>query len=190
MGQATPPGGMIRTLSVSDVPHFRDHLLRLDGETRQNRFAMGASDGFLKRYADTAFAIEADNFGYFEHGVLRAAAELRPVSPREAEAAFTVEIDRRGKGIGSALFAQVIGAARERRLRRLYMSCLSYNSAMQALARKFSAELVFEARDVLAISDRNSVARRPQAEPENEDRLHFATAILTIEKSWFPLRPR
>jgi hypothetical protein len=61
---------------------------------------------------------------------------------------------------------------------------------MQALARKFSAELVFEARDVLAISDRNSIARRPEAETENEDRLHFATAILTIEKSWFPLRPR
>lgn len=186
MGQARFPAGMIRALSAADLPQFRDHLLRLDEEGRRARFAMGATDAFLERYAETAFALGASIFGYFEGGVLRAVGELRPVAAREAEAAFNVEHDLRGRGIGTALFANVVKAARERRLRRLYMSCLAYNEAMQKLAMKFSAELVFEAGDALKLRAPDEVTPRPAGGESGE----FATAILTLERRWFGLLSR
>ena len=36
--------GSIRKLWVADTAAFRDHLLRLDPQTRRNRFGMAASD--------------------------------------------------------------------------------------------------------------------------------------------------
>ena len=190
MGQASFPAGMIRALTIADLPRFRHHLLRLDEEGRRGRFAMGATDAFLRRYAETAFTLGAVIFGYFEDGLLRAVGELRPVSEHEAEAAFNVEHDLRRRGIATALFAHVLEAAKERRMRRLYMSCLTYNEAMQALARKFSADLVFERADVLTIEtcEAENGPRAGASGAEGDAR--FATAILMLRKGWFGRRPR
>jgi hypothetical protein len=66
---------------------FREHLLRLDPETRRNRFAMAASDAFMVRYAETSFALDAVLFGYVEGATLRAAAELRIIARRDRSVA-------------------------------------------------------------------------------------------------------
>jgi len=139
--------GHIRKLWPADLPEFRRHLMRLDADSRRARFAMAASDEFLATYAETAFALDTILFGYFEAGEMRAAAELRMLSGQPAgmaEAAFSVEPAYRHRGLGSQLMEQLIVAARNRGVRKLYMSCLGWNRAMQALARRFSAELVFE----------------------------------------------
>ena len=47
-------GGTIRRMWASENDKFRDHLLRLDRESRRIRFGMAVSDEFIKDYASTA----------------------------------------------------------------------------------------------------------------------------------------
>lgn len=185
MAQSKAPPGSIRKLWPTDMPRFREHLLRLDPESRRSRFAMGASDDFVRRYAERSFALDAVMFGYFEGSQLRAAAELRGIGWREAEAAFSVEAACRGQGVGTALFSRLVTTARNRHLRRIYMSCLAGNRAMQSLARKFEAELVFESDDVLGIVQANRASPSSLVDEAVGDMGGFATAILALPGRWF-----
>lgn len=194
MGQAFEDD-TIRKLGAPDAAAFREHLLRLDSASRASRFAMDVSDGFLRRYAEGSLSDESLErglvvFGHFSAGSLRGAAELRPVSRREAEAAFTVEPLCRGRGVGTALFSRLVETARNRRIKRLYMSCLVHNRAMQALAKKFEAELVFEAADVLGVVDGAAPAPHSLLEDSAAEAKGFATAILDLQTRWFNLLPR
>ena len=49
--------GYFRKLTFADQTRFRDHLLRLDPGARRARFAMPASDAFLRCYAETSFSL-------------------------------------------------------------------------------------------------------------------------------------
>ncbi len=44
-------GGTIRRMWLPESDKFRDHLLRLDRESRRMRFGMPVSDGFITGYA-------------------------------------------------------------------------------------------------------------------------------------------
>jgi GNAT superfamily N-acetyltransferase len=194
MGQAYTDE-RIRKLWPTDGAAFREHLLRLDAQSRASRFAMSVSDDFLVRYAGQSFTPEAlaqgvVMFGHFSGHAIRGAAELRPVGRREAEAAFSVEPVCRGLGIGTALFARLITTARNRRMKRLYMSCLAHNRAMQALARKFEAHLVFEAADVLGIVEGAPPSAVTVVDETLSDVSGYATAILDLQTRWFRLLPR
>ncbi len=144
----------VRRLYKPDLPVFREHLLRLDPQTRYNRFGLQVSDAYLEQYADLSFQPGGLNYGYFEDGVMRGAAELRMFSSsaqaghKDAEAAFSVERDWRRRGIGSELMSHVVLAARNRRIDKLTIFCLRHNQAMVRLARKFEADLTFELNDV------------------------------------------
>src|SRR5262245_38684357 len=127
--------GTIRKLFATDLPLFRDHLLRLDMETRHNRFVTAVNDLFLAQYAERCFGSGAIVLAYVEDGAVRGAAELHPAEGDDAfaaEAAFSVEPGFRRRGIGTALFRRVINAARNRGVERLRINCLAHNSAMQA----------------------------------------------------------
>lgn len=143
--------GRIRLLGSADKHLFRDHLLRLDPETKRSRFAMLVSDVFLEAYVETSFSLDTVIYGYIEDGTLRATSELRRVADaRSGEAAFCVEPEWRGQGLGTSLMELVLIAARAQGYQHIYMNCLATNRSMQALARKFSADLTFEAGDVVA----------------------------------------
>jgi len=149
--QVTP--GIIRKLWAGEAEIFKDHLLRLDGESRRFRFGSAVSAEFVERYAARAFRSGAIVHGYFVDGTLRAAAELYPmgdVLPGEAEAAFSVEREFQNHGLGTLLLDRVILAARNRGIRTLCLSCLSQNRRMQQIVRKFDAELSFDADEVMA----------------------------------------
>ena len=47
-----PLKGTVRTLSQSELPLLRDHLLRLDRTSRYDRFHGFMDDGFIKGYAE------------------------------------------------------------------------------------------------------------------------------------------
>ena len=101
-----PRGGLIRKLWAADAEPYRDHLLRLDAESRHSRFGGGVSEQFLRDYADLAFGIDAIVHGFFVDGTVRGVAELRPVGPavrREGEAAFSIEKPWQSHGVGSIL---------------------------------------------------------------------------------------
>src|SRR5262249_12735823 len=53
------------------------------------------------------------------------------------------------QGIGTELMGRIVRSARNRGIRRLYMSCLAENSKMQAIARKHEADLRFEYGEVI-----------------------------------------
>ena len=161
MEQMMIHGGVIRRFWPADLSAFREHLLRLDAQSRYDRFAMSVNDEFLIRYAERCFGIDDVIYGYYVDGVLRGAGELRAVGNNiiggSVEAAFSVEKDWRRRGVGTELMSRIVRAARNRRADALYMSCLASNAAMQALAKKFSADLRFETDDMTG----KLVAREP-----------------------------
>ncbi|MFS8039081.1 GNAT family N-acetyltransferase [Xanthobacter sp. AM11] len=145
--------GIIRKLWTGESAAFRDHLLRLDQESRRNRFGSAVSAEFIERYASRVFRTGAIIHGCFVDGELRAAAELYPMGdilPGEAEAAFSVEREFQNHGLGTILLERVILSARNRGIRTLCMNCLAHNRRMQQIARKFDAELSFDTDEVVA----------------------------------------
>jgi GNAT superfamily N-acetyltransferase len=142
----------IRKLWPTEAHLFRDHLLRLDKDSRRMRFAHGVSDSFIEDYAGRMNDMGSIVFAYIADGQVHAAAELRKLSDNwgtEAEAAFSVERAYQDQGIGSALMGRVITAARNRGLRLLFMSCLAENAKMQTIAKKHEALLRFEYGEVV-----------------------------------------
>src|ERR1700739_1598119 len=147
MQEVLPEGAVIRKLRVAEGTIYREHLLRLDAKSRRSRFGGGVSDAYIEGYLNVSPADDAIVHGCFIDGALRGAAELRPLGsdrPNEAEAALSVEKPWQSNGVGSALLARTLLAARNRGIRRLHMACLAENHRMQQLARKFDAELSFD----------------------------------------------
>lgn len=176
--------GVIRKLWMPEVTRYRDHLLRLDADSRACRFGGGVSDEFIESYASITFGLNAVVHGFFVEGVMRGCAELRPLGPafaREAEAAFSIEAPWQSHGVGSVLLDRTLLAARNRGIKTLHMACLANNRRMQELARKFSAELTFDFGGVVgevaaARPTPLSVLREAVADGHG-----FATAVLDVQ---------
>ncbi len=137
---------------MSENDKFRDHLLRLDRESRRTRFGMAVSDGFIKDYASSGRDMKCLVYGFFVGGEMRAAAEMRQMGDdwyADAEGAFSVEREHQNRGIGTELLGRIVRAARNRGVTRLYMNCLAENHKMQRICRKFDAELHFDHGEVV-----------------------------------------
>jgi GNAT superfamily N-acetyltransferase len=182
--------GLIRKMWVSEVRLYRDHLLRLDKATRRNRFGALVSDEFLSGYAGLTLGLDSVIHGFYVNGTMRGAAELRPIgqaAAREAEAAFSIEKPWQSHGVGSALLARTLLAARNRGIKFLHMACLADNKRMQQLAAKFDAELSFDFGGVVG------QVSSPRATPLSvvreivADGHGFATAMLDVQSRM--LRP-
>ena len=152
MSDSVAPG-IIRKLWPAEATVFRDHLLRLDRDSRRNRFGSAVSEDFIEHYSARVFRSGAVVHGGFIEGKLRAAAELYPFSEvlaDEAEAAFSVERDFQNLGLGTRLLESCVLVARNRGIRTLHMNCLAHNRRMQKMVRKFDATLAFELDEVTA----------------------------------------
>lgn len=177
-------GGNVRKLWPTETDKFRDHLLRLDRDSRRMRFAHGVSDAFIADYAARMHEMGSIVYGFFLNGEVHGAAELRRLGDTwgpEAEAAFSVEAPYQQRGIGTDLMGRVIRAARNRGVGRLYMSCLAENGKMQAIARKHEADLRFEYGEVVG----EIVPRQPSyfsmLAEDVEDRVGYMMAVLDIQ---------
>ena len=139
--------GSVRTLrQAEELPLLRDHLLRLDRESRHDRFHGFMDDSFIERYAAKCADDGTVIIAYIEDGVVRGAAELHPPdrSPDSLpEIAFSVEACVRRQGVGSILFKKLIAEARSKGYRSLRITTGAQNQAMRALANKFGANLKF-----------------------------------------------
>ncbi|MBX3596424.1 MAG: GNAT family N-acetyltransferase [Rhizobiaceae bacterium] len=138
---------VVRQLRPSEKPLFRDHLLRLDRESRTDRFNGGTKDEFLISYADRSFSDGTSVIGVVEEGQVIGAAELHekpdPDEPT-AEIAFSVEREWQHRGLGGLLFKRLIQTAVGLGYRRLRVTTHANNAAMKALAKRFGAKLTFE----------------------------------------------
>lgn len=177
--------GVIRRLWPTETSKFRDHLLRLDKESRRLRFAHSVSDEFIVDYARRMSEFGSLVYGYVADGEVRGAAELRRLGDawgEEAEAAFSVEREYQDQGVGTDLMGRVVRAARNRRIRRLYMSCLAENAKMQVIAKKHEAVLRFEYGEVIG----EILPARPDyfslVAEAAEDRVGFMIAVLELQQ--------
>jgi GNAT superfamily N-acetyltransferase len=178
-------GGHIRKLWPTEADKFRDHLLRLDDESRRMRFTHGVCDDVVDNYASRINqrmkGMGAIVYGYFCDNEIRAAAELHKVGAtwsRHAEAAFSVEEPYQNKGIGTELMGRIIRAARNRSVEHLYISCLAENAKMQTIARKHAADLRFEPGEVIADIVPPEADYLSMFMEAMEDRVAFVTSAL------------
>src|SRR5580658_8835816 len=124
MQDVLPEGGVIRKIWIGETAKYRDHMLRLDADSRRSRFAGCVSDDFIRDYVELSSSLDAVVYGFFLDGMVRGAAELRPLGirfPRQAEAAISVEKPWQSHGVGSALLRYTLLAARNRGIKHLHM---------------------------------------------------------------------
>ena len=184
MSELNAGDGIIRRLWPTETDKFRDHLLRLDKDSRRMRFAHSVSDTFIADYASRMSDFGSVVYGHLVDGKVRGAAELRRLGDtwgEEAEAAFSVEKAHQDHGVGSDLMGRVVRAARNRHIRRLYMSCLAENAKMQSIAKKHEAVLRFEYGEVIGeiLPDQpNYFSLMAEAA---EDRVGFMIAVLELQ---------
>lgn len=184
MSDMAPMAGRIRKLWPTEVGRFHDHLLRLDKEARRLRFAHFVSDAFIDDYARRMPDFGSIVYGYLLAGEVRAAAELRRLGDawgEEAEAAFSVETPFQDQGIGTELMGRIVRTARNRGLRRLYMSCLAENVRMQTIARKYDAGLRFEYGEVIGEIMPETPNYFSILAEAAEDRVGFMIAVLELQ---------
>lgn len=177
-------GHHIRKLWPTEHDKFREHLLRLDKESRRMRFAHAVSDEFIADYASRMCDMGSIVFGYFDDHQIRAAAELRKLGDTwgtEAEAAFSVEPNFQEKGIGTELMGRVIRSARNRGVHHLFMSCLAENAKMQKIAKKHEADLRFEYGEVVGDIVPEDANYFSVLAEEIDDGVGFMLAVLDIQ---------
>ena len=134
-----------RKLTAVDSALIEAHMLRLDAENRRLRFCAPAGDAFIRKYCAGRDWPASILVGAFVDGVLRGVGELvrlKYVPQQTAEIALSVEDSYQNDGIGSELLRRLLTLARNRCINRLYMLCIPENVKMQAIARKFDANLL------------------------------------------------
>jgi GNAT superfamily N-acetyltransferase len=176
--------GVIRKLWIDRSGPYRDHLLRLDPESRRNRFGGAVSDAFIENYIELSLGLDAVIHGFFVDGMLRGVAELRPLGKTfdgEAEAAFSIEKPWQSHGVGSALLERTLLAARNRGIKLMHMACLANNRRMIDLAKKFDAELKFDFGSVVGEVEAPHPTPMSVLREFVADTHGFATAMLDVQ---------
>lgn len=148
------PEGVIRKVVPSERQELLDHLMRLDPLSRFMRFGGVVSDAALARHATRALSGRTTVVGYFVEGKLRAVAELHPLPrraghPAAAEAAFSVERDFQGQGIGTELMRHIVLLARNRGIADVEVVFLPQNGRMKSLAVQHDADFSLDETEMI-----------------------------------------
>lgn len=143
----------IRKLREPDRLSILQHFMRLDAASRRSRFGGGVSEEFMRKYTEQLMRIGTVLFGAFPDNELRGMAELtRRIDAVQAtaEAAFSVEMEWQGRGIGNALMNRIVAAAQGRGFTKLHMICLRDNAKMRHIAAKQNAVLYVDSLQIEA----------------------------------------
>jgi GNAT superfamily N-acetyltransferase len=186
---STVARGIVRTLSrQEELSLLRDHLLRLDHQSRHDRFHGFMDDSFVERYAEKCASDGTVVIAYLEDGVVRGAAELHPpeTSPDLLpEIAFSVEASLRRQGVGSLLFRKLIEEARAKGYRFLRITTGAQNDAMRALANKFGAHLTFRYGESTGTIDVKEQPRPELERPAIITPVDAARAVIHFNRAYW-----
>jgi RimJ/RimL family protein N-acetyltransferase len=188
MNELLPDGGAIRKLWLGEADAYRNHLLRLDRESRHRRFSGALSDEVIARHAATIEESGVVVHGFFVEGVLRGAAELRhegSLFSHQAEAAFSIEKPWQSHGVGTELLDRTLLTARNRGITHLRMNCLPENQRMQQLARKFDAGFSFDFGSVIGEVDPPRSTMLSLMREAMADSYGVASAIFDVQSRLF-----
>ena len=134
----------IRKLLPAERSHYCAHLLRLDKADRYARFTGTVSDDVIIKHCESLDWTRTTLLGLFDRGELRGAVELcfdRLLWPGAAELAVSVETGFQGRGVGSTLVRRSLSIAANRGIRQVHLMCLSDNTRMRALSRRFGGTM-------------------------------------------------
>ena len=148
-GAAVPLRGRIRLLRHSELPQFKAHLLRLDADSRRDRFNGPTSDSFVASYAERCFNDGTIVIGYVDGGEVLGAAELHG-RPEDAEPTGAI-----------AFRAELRGGARASGYERLLVPPPPQNEPMKRLARSFNAKLRFDHGETVGLIELEPVPPLP-----------------------------
>jgi GNAT superfamily N-acetyltransferase len=185
-----PANGSIRTLTAREMPLLREHLLRLDPESRRDRFHGATDESFIESYAARCLADGTVVIAYVEDGKVLGAAELhQPDTSQDGmpEIAFSVERGLRRKGIGSILFRRLIAEAEGRGYQSLRITTGYSNEAMRALAHKFGARLTFRHGESTGFIDLTQQSQPESAKPSGGAFAETARAAMNFNRAWWKL---
>lgn len=142
--QFLPPEGVtFAILGKADIPLLEAHLTGLDAAGRRDRFNGAESTEMIADYARRCIHPGVLVIAAMQDDDVIGVGELHPSSIDIAEAAFSINPEWRGRGVGAALFALILEAAWSRGLAELDISTHAGNDVMKRLARKFGAEMSF-----------------------------------------------
>lgn len=180
-------GYKVRSLISQELPLLRDHLLRLDPESRRDRFNGFTDDRFIERYAEKCASDGTIILAYFETGEVHAAAELHQPdlsSGSLPEIAFSVEAHLRRKGVGSILFERLIAVAKSLGYEKLRITTGAQNQAMRALANKFGAHLTFRSGESTGVIE---LTEAPSEDESTELPPAAASALIEFNQACWSL---
>jgi GNAT superfamily N-acetyltransferase len=172
--RTAPIGGVFRPLLAFDHHDYAAHLRRLSREDRRSRFHGDVTDAQLAAHAAKALRGPGRVLGWFDNGVLRAAAEVAMSrSGMSAEAAFEVEEGWRRRGVGGALVGAALLWARNRGARRIIIHTTRGNVPMLRAARRHGAAFEFDLADAEGAIEAHAPTLRS----------HF-DELLAVEAAW------
>ena len=122
---------------------YGDWLLRQDAETLKNYFGITATPGFIRELVDRVamslgkhqFLIASEESKWV--GALHMALHLNTI----VEFGLIVDQQHRGQGIADRLMDEAVTWAQNRRYKRLYLHCLSWNQPIKHLCKKYGLEI-------------------------------------------------
>lgn len=160
--QFKPPRGVsFSVLGIADIPLLVEHLVSLDAQARHDRFNGGESTQMIADYAQRCIQPGVLVIAAWHGDHVIGVGELHPSGINVAEAAFSIDAQWRGRGVGTALFALILEAAWSRGLSQLDVSTHPGNEAMKRLARKFGAEMRFSQGDGFGRIDLDDIRMQP-----------------------------
>jgi GNAT superfamily N-acetyltransferase len=156
--------GAYRALWTFDREEFEAHLKRLSPEDRRSRFQYAATDEQVERHVAEFLTGGGHVIGWFCDGVLRAAAEVMILPGGEqAEAAFEVEPEFRGRGVGTELVERALLWARNRGVKRLLIHTTRRNTGMLKAATRRGATFEFDLGEAEGVIEAKSASWRSHA---------------------------
>jgi GNAT superfamily N-acetyltransferase len=141
----------VRRLLDYEYSKYREHLKKLDDNSRHLRFGLLIKDESIDQLCN---GIEADREHHILFGIENKDLELVAVGhialDDRMELAFSVLKEYQGQGMGSDLMKRCIQWCRTHAILEGMMVCLSHNSVIKHLCTKYGIHMTSEHGETLA----------------------------------------
>jgi GNAT superfamily N-acetyltransferase len=145
-----------RLLRFGEMPLYLEHLLRLDKETREQRFDYALGEEALRLHCNQLARQGSRVLGAFVDGKMRGASEISKIlhlRKSARELAFSVESPFQNLGIGTELMRKSLRLIRPA---TAVLYCQATNIAMMSLGEKFGARIIMKRDGVVC-----KISQRP-----------------------------
>jgi len=128
------------------------HLLRLDEQSRYDRFCTPANDHSITHYVEKLDLVQNGVFGVFDENLqLIGLGECIFGADSQAEVAFSIEKSHQSKGLGNRLMKKLIQYATGSGITKLEMFCLRTNYRSIHMAQKYGLTIMHASGETNAV---------------------------------------